>query len=105
MKMMTVRIPTTGLLAVFALICMLCGAVLTIATLGYLEGERLKAKSIQLEKDVNRAADVVHQYINDRAIIMKQFADMEARFTRMEHMMHIPRAERHGAWKAMVEDQ
>ena len=105
MKMLTVRIPPTGLLMAFALVCMLCGCVLTIAVVGYLEGERLKAKTIGMEQDINHCADVVHQYISDRTIIMKQFADMESRFTRNEWLMHIPRSERHGAWKAMVTDQ
>lgn len=89
----------------FALVCVLCGAVVMNAVHSHYAVQEAQVKAQQLEKDVFKCADAVHEYINDRTIIMRQFADMEARFTRMEHLMHIPRAERHGAWKAMVDEQ
>ena len=58
-----------------------------------------------MEVDLNSCAEVVREYVKDRETIIQQFKDMEARFTRMEHLMAIPRAERHGAWREMEENR
>lgn len=85
----------------FALVCMMIGVLVMSMYYSRNMAEQARDKAFQLETDVNNCGDVVKDYIYDRAVIMRQFADMEARFTRMEHLMHIPRSERHGAWKEM----
>lgn len=89
----------------YGVICAGLGAVCMFFITHVQLAQEMKIKSLQLEKDINKCADVVKEYVEDRKTILRQFADMEARFTRIEHLMHIPRSERHGAWKDMVEDQ
>ena len=103
--MVSLRIPGLAILLGFALVCILCGALCMNAVHSYYEAKEIQYEFTQIEQDVNKCADVVHVYLSDRDTIMKQFADMESRFTRMEHLMHIPRSERHGAWKEMGDEQ
>lgn len=89
----------------FGILCFMIGCVCALFLSHVQIAKELKSRSIQMENDLNQCADMVHEYISDRQTIMKQFADMEARFTRMEHLMHIPRAQRMGAWREMTNGQ
>jgi len=88
----------------FGVLCAGIGVLCTLFILAHIEAEDMKRKARQMVVDVNRCAEVAREYTENRDVIMQQFADMEARFTRIEHLMRIPRAERHGAWKKMREE-
>jgi len=92
-------------LFLYGLLCVFVGALCSLFIMQVYIVDNLQDQVHQTEQDLFRCADVLHLYTSDRDTIMRQFADMESRFTRMEHLMHIPRSERHGAWKEMVEDQ
>lgn len=91
-------------LVLFGLLCTGVGSMCTLFVLMHLQTQEVKLKSRQMESDLNSCAEVVREYIKDRKVILQQFKDMEARFTRMEHLMAIPRSERHGAWREMEEE-
>ncbi len=85
----------------YGVLCVLIGALITIFVMTDAQVSKMVQQTKQLEQTLVDMDDTLDKYINDRDTIIKSFAEMESRFTRLEHMMRVPRSARRETWKEL----
>jgi hypothetical protein len=55
----------------------------------------------QVKPRLDEMRALVDEYVSDREIVIEAFKEIEARLTRHEHLMRIPRSERREKWREL----
>ena len=88
----------------YGVICLGLGALIAYSVMTMQYVNEIQAQAHRMDGALDVVNQTLKDYTDDRDTIIKSFAEMESRFTRLEHMMRVPRSARRETWRRL-EDQ